>query len=138
MLSSFQRIKSAALLLTLLGSLTTMALPATATAAPLSYFGGASSTAACAGLSQLDSSQACGNGQSTLNKVVKAVVQILSWVVGIVAVVMVIIAGFKYITSGGDPQAVGSAKRSLTYAIVGLVVVALAQALVHFVIAKAR
>jgi hypothetical protein len=47
---------------------------------------------------------------------------------------MVIISGFKYVTSGGDPQKVSGAKSTLIYAIVGLIVVALAQILVHFVL----
>jgi hypothetical protein len=50
---------------------------------------------------------------------------------------MIIIAGFKYITSGGDTNKVASAKSTLTYAIIGIVVVALAQLIVHFVIKTA-
>jgi hypothetical protein len=61
-------------------------------------------------------------------------VKIFSIIVGVVAVVMVIVGGFRYITSGGDSGKVGSAKNSLIYAIVGLVIVALAQLIVHFVL----
>lgn len=68
---------------------------------------------------------------------ISAAVQILSIVVGIAAVIMVISAGLKYITSGGDAQKVANAKTTLIYALVGLVVVALAQFLVHFVINNA-
>jgi hypothetical protein len=57
-------------------------------------------------------------------------------VVGVIAVIMIIIGGLKYVTSGGDSSAVGSAKNTIIYALVGLVVVALAQALVKFVLAK--
>jgi len=38
--------------------------------------------------------------------------------------IMLLIGGFKYITSGGDPQAAEAAKKSITYAIGGLVLVA--------------
>lgn len=76
----------------------------------------------------------CTTGGLTLNKVLKAVLDVLSWIIGVVAVIMVIISGFKYITSGGDSNAVSSAKNTLIYALIGLIIVALAQFLVHFVI----
>jgi predicted permease len=77
------------------------------------------------------------NGVS-LNSVIKAIINILSLVVGVVAVIMVIIGGFRYITSGGDSNNVTSAKNTILYAIVGLVVVALAQAIVKFVLNKLK
>ena len=62
------------------------------------------------------------------------IVNIFSIVVGAVAVIMIIFGGFRYITSGGDTNKVGGAKNTLIYAIVGLIIVALAQVIVHFVI----
>jgi len=47
---------------------------------------------------------------------------------------MIIFGGFKYITSGGDAGGVTGAKNTILYAIVGLVIVALAQVIVRFVI----
>jgi glucose uptake protein GlcU len=44
---------------------------------------------------------------------------------GIVLFLLLIIGGFKYITSGGDPKAVEGAKKTLTYAIGGLIVILL-------------
>lgn len=119
----------------LLGSLV-LAPAATAAALPLN-FASAGTSAACGAISQLDSSQACGSGQSTINRVVKSVLQIISFILGIAGIIMVVVAGFKYITSNGDTGAVGSAKRTLIYALVGLVVAALAQFMVHYVIAHA-
>ncbi|HVW23010.1 MAG TPA: pilin [Candidatus Saccharimonadales bacterium] len=79
----------------------------------------------------------CGNagkgGTTDLSNVASKVVNIFSVVVGIVAVIMIIYGGFKYITSGGGDGVTG-AKNTLIYAIVGLVVVALAQIIVHYVI----
>jgi hypothetical protein len=74
------------------------------------------------------------HGSTNLNSVIKTIVNILSWVVGIVAVIMIIIAGFRYVTAGGDSSNVASAKNTLIYAIVGLVVAASAQIIVHFVL----
>ena len=65
---------------------------------------------------------------------ISAAVNILSIVVGIAAVLMVILSGFKYITSGGEAGKVSNAKNSLIYALIGLIVAALAQIMVHFVI----
>ncbi|MEO6513585.1 MAG: pilin [Candidatus Saccharimonadales bacterium] len=76
----------------------------------------------------------CADGGIGLNGVITNVINILSAVIGVAAVIMIILAGFKYITSGGDPSGVKSAKDSLIYAIVGLLVVALAQTIVRFVL----
>jgi hypothetical protein len=77
------------------------------------------------------------DGTSALSKIAKQIINIFSILVGIVAVIMVIYGGFRYITSGGDSGRVGNAKNTLIYAIIGLVVVALAQFLVHFVLTTA-
>ena len=79
---------------------------------------------------------ACGatNSTTSLTAVAKNIVNWLSIIVGIVAVIMVIYGGFRYITSGGDSNNVSSAKNTLIYAIIGLVIVALAQVIVHFVL----
>jgi hypothetical protein len=72
----------------------------------------------------------------TVNKMVKTVISLLSFVIGVVAVIMIIIGGFKYITSAGDAGKVTSAKNTILYAVIGLVVVALAQVIVRFVLQK--
>lgn len=67
---------------------------------------------------------------------IKTVINLLSFFIGVAAVVMIIIGGFKYITSSGDSSSVKSAKDTIVYAIIGLVVVALAQVVVKFVLKK--
>ena len=71
-----------------------------------------------------------------LNGIIKLVINIFSLVVGVVAVIMIIIGGLKYITSGGDSGNVTGAKNTILYAVIGLVVVALSQFIVRFVLAK--
>lgn len=66
----------------------------------------------------------------------KTVINILSVIIGAVAVIMIIYAGFVYVTSGGDSSKIGTAKNTLIYAIVGIIVVAFSQALVQFVLSK--
>ena len=74
------------------------------------------------------------SGIEKINKVVRGVVNTLSLIVGIVAVIMIIIGGLRYITSGGASDKVSGAKDTIVFAIVGLVVVALAQVIVRFVL----
>ncbi|MDQ3123971.1 MAG: pilin [bacterium] len=64
------------------------------------------------------------------------IVNIISLLVGVVAVIMIIIGGFRYITSGGNDSSVAGAKNTILYAIIGLVIVALAQFIVRFVLAR--
>ena len=73
---------------------------------------------------------------SDVNDIIKVVINIFSTVVGVVAVIMIILAGFKYITSSGDSGKITSAKNTLIYALIGLVIVALAQTIVKFTLSK--
>jgi hypothetical protein len=47
---------------------------------------------------------------------------------------MIVYGGLRYVTSGGSSEGVGNAKNIIIYAIIGLIIVALAQAIVHFVL----
>lgn len=66
--------------------------------------------------------------------VFRQVTNIILYIVGIVAVLMLIIGGIKYVTSGGDAKKVTDAKNTVLYAIIGLVICFLAFAIVNFVI----
>ena len=76
-------------------------------------------------------------GEVTIDDAITAVVNVLSMIVGVVSVVMIIVGGFKFVTSGGDPAATKSAKNTILYAVVGLIVVAVAQSIVWFVLQSA-
>ena len=56
------------------------------------------------------------------------------YIVGIVAVIMLIIGGIRYVISGGDSKKVTDAKNTVLYAIIGLVIAVFAYAIVNFVI----
>jgi hypothetical protein len=71
---------------------------------------------------------------SNLTTYIATAINIFSIVVGVIAVVMIIIGGVKYITSGGDSGNVTGAKNTILYAIIGLVIVALSQVIVQFVL----
>ncbi len=65
---------------------------------------------------------------------IKNVVNILLFVIGIIAVIVIIIGGIRYTTSGGDSGQVSGAKNTILYAIIGLIIAILAYAIVNFVI----
>ncbi len=71
-----------------------------------------------------------------VDNLVNDVVNVLTAVIGVISVIMIMIAGFKYITSGGDANKVSSAKDTILYAVIGIVVVVFAQVIVKFVINK--
>jgi hypothetical protein len=74
------------------------------------------------------------SGGPNLTGVVKKIINILSILVGAIAVIMIIFGGFRYVTSGGSDSSVSSAKNTILYAVIGLIIVALAQVIVHFVL----
>ena len=95
---------------------------------------------ACAALAALG--EACTpDGAASQNKLVAIaidIIDILSWAVGIISVIMVIIGGFRYMTSAGDPGNVSGAKNTIIYALVGMAIVIFAQAIVAFVLSKIK
>ena len=68
--------------------------------------------------------------------VFRQVTNIILYIVGIIAVIMLIIGGIKYVVSGGDSKKVTDAKNTVLYAIIGLVICFLAFAIVNFVISS--
>src|SRR5690606_11396716 len=65
---------------------------------------------------------------------IRTITNILLFLLGAVAVIMIIIGGFRYVTSGGDSSSTTSAKNTIMYAVIGLVVAILAYAIVQFIL----
>ena len=87
---------------------------------------------------QSGASCAQGNGQPTnlfigSGSVFKRITDIMLFIVGAIAVIMLIIGGIRYVVSGGDQTQVTAAKNTVLYAIIGIVVAVLAYAAVNFV-----
>lgn len=78
-----------------------------------------------------------GNGQPSQlfgdGGIFNRITSILLFIVGAVAVIMLIFGGIRYIVSGGDQANVTAAKNTILYAIVGIVVALLAYAAIKFV-----
>lgn len=70
------------------------------------------------------SESAKGGGPATikdLEVVFARIVSVIASFAGIAALAMLIIGGFRYLTSGGDPKATEAARNTMTYAILGIV-----------------
>lgn len=65
-----------------------------------------------------------------------SIINILIFLVGAIAVLMLIIGAIRFVTSAGNDQAVAGARNTILYAIIGIIVAFLAYAIVNFVIAK--
>lgn len=76
------------------------------------------------------------SGEKGVDDVVALVVNILSAIVAVAAVLVIVFAGFRYVIAMGDTSKIASAKDTIMYAIVGLLVAGLAQAIVRFVLTK--
>ncbi len=87
-------------------------------------------------LSVQQGTQPCSEQGNGITGLIKTIINVLSIIVGVVAVIMIIIGGFRYITSGGKQESVTGAKNTILYAVIGLVIVALAQIIVRFVLTK--
>lgn len=95
-----------------------------------------SADAACETLQVIDGSGECGQKTDdvNVNSTLEDVLLLLSYVAGVIAVIMIMIAGLRYITSQGDSQKVSQAKNAIIYSSIGLVVAALAQIIVRFIL----
>ncbi|HSX32553.1 MAG TPA: hypothetical protein VLF43_04770 [Candidatus Saccharimonadales bacterium] len=94
----------------------------------------AAKNSACAGIGGTSSGGSCTTTGPSLNATLKIVINTLSVLIGVAAVVALMVGGLKYITSAGDSGKLGSAKNTIIFAMVGIAVVVLSQTIVHFVL----
>lgn len=95
-------------------------------------------TEACNALNKIDGGTSCDAtiSQSKISDIISTVINILSMLVGAASVIMIILGGFKYVTSNGDANSTKGAKDTIMYALIGLLLVGFAQAIVRFVWSK--
>lgn len=74
------------------------------------------------------------DGSNPIINNLKIVLDILSFIAGAAAVIILIVNGLRLILSNGDAQGVSSARSGLIYVVVGIVVVVLAQTIVIFLL----
>lgn len=94
----------------------------------------------CKGINSIDpdggtSGTSCDGG-GKLSTFLQQIINILLFIIGSIAVLMIIIGGLRYVLSAGDQNAVTGAKNTILYSVVGLIVAIMAFAIVNFVVAK--
>jgi hypothetical protein len=82
------------------------------------------------------SSPICVAQKDDATVMIKTVINTMLYILGIIAVIMIVVSGIRYVTSTGDASRVKAAKDTLTYSVVGLVVAILAFTIVNFVISR--
>ncbi len=75
---------------------------------------------------------ACGN--KDINVIFSAVSNALIFLIGALAVIMIIIGALRYITSNGDPKQAEAARNTILYSVIGLILAIAAYAIVNFVV----
>ncbi len=112
----------------------------------LASFATGAAMLATAGFSHVALAQDLGSDFTTLGKeagygtdkslygIVGSVISVALGVVGLIAILLVIFGGFKWMTSGGSEEKVDEAKKILYSGIIGLVIILSAYALSSFVL----
>jgi|GEM_PF-1153742 len=89
---------------------------------------------ACSGVNLQPGATTCTGASSSITSLVRSVIFVISWIVGIASIFMIIFGSFRFITSGGDSNATASARNTVIYALIGLAIAAIAQLLIYFVL----
>lgn len=78
----------------------------------------------------------CKDQNASPAKLIATIVNVLLFIVGAIAVIMIIIGGITYAVSAGDSGQITKAKNTILYAVIGLIVAFLAFAIVNFVVLR--
>lgn len=84
-----------------------------------------------------------GQGQGTSDNslygpegVLTKAATIIAWISGVAAVIMIILGGFTFVTGSDDPNTLSAAKKTVLYAVIGIVVVLVPSTIIRFVLSK--
>lgn len=100
-----------------------------------SVFAETAQNAVCSGVSTGDSASNCtATSGKSVSGIFASVIDVFSAIIGVVAVIMMIYGGFQMTIGGDDPSKIKTGRTIITYALVGLIVVAFAQFFVQFVL----
>lgn len=93
---------------------------------------------ACSGTNCITEGASSAGGTNaspdSLPNLVQTITSVLLYAIGAVSVIMLVIGGFKYVTSNGNAESIKSAKNTILYAIIGIAVAVSAYAIVSWVI----
>ena len=83
-----------------------------------------------------DFGDATGLGQGDLTTTIGSLIRVALGFLGVVAVVIILLGGFKWMTAGGSDEKVGEAKKLIIAGIIGLAIILSAYAIASFVISS--
>ena len=97
-------------------------------------------TEVCEQIKKVDPAATCdpAGSQSAFSNTAKKIVGIMSYAVGVISIIVILVGAIMYGVSAGDPQKTKRAKDAILYAVIGIVVAVLGQAIVRFVISGVR
>lgn len=79
-------------------------------------------------------SAVCKAQGDSLGPMIRTVINILLYMLGAIAVVMIVIGGMRYTTSNGEAASIKSAKDTILYSVIGLVIAILSYSIVNFIV----
>lgn len=115
------------------GALAVLLLAPTVGATPVSHY---FATSGAASQAQAGVNAVGGTTGVALPTALTTIVNTLLFIVGLIAVLVIIVGGIQYILAAGDTSKITKAKDTILYAVVGLVVALLAFSIVNFVVTK--
>lgn len=98
--------------------------------------GGRGNTTLCKQTQQAQQQATGSRGMLGPQGIITKITQVIVYFTGAISALMVVIGGFKYVVSAGDSNGVQSAKNTILYALIGLVVAIFAQVIVSFVLSR--
>lgn len=66
--------------------------------------------------------------------IMQNVIRLVQILAGVAGVIMIIIGGYQYVTSSGDSAKINSAKNTILFAVIGLVITVIAQVIIIFIV----
>lgn len=84
--------------------------------------------------SNADAAVCKAQNEDNATSMIKIVINILLYIIGIIAVIMIVVGGIRYTVSNGNASSTKEAKDTILYAVIGLIVAMMAYAIVNFVV----
>jgi hypothetical protein len=97
-----------------------VAVPALASAAPSAIENNLCGAATNLSVDSTSDCSSTSDGTTKINNIITTIINLFSILVGVVSVIMIILGGFRYITSGGESTKITGAKNTIIYALIGL------------------
>lgn len=78
----------------------------------------------------------CKSQGDNAESIMGTVIDLMLYTLGIISVIMIVVGGIRFATADGDPSGIKSARNTVIYSVVGLIVAILSFAIVNFVLGE--